>query len=222
MAWPMGTITTRRHKSIGYRISKYTHGFGSTATWDRPVWRIVETSGRNTARPDTGRRIAGPGRAVGARKEFSGDGECAAKKSEGTREEATLSLRRHRCEYEAIRSLSKERRWPVWLLCRILHIARSAYYQRLRQPQSKCELENECIARQVEQIHRIHPGMGYRRIRDDRFRHTPVVMGLASPEAPFPCRKRRSGRCASPAPNSRAAVLCPSAARTRRARRDRQ
>jgi transposase InsO family protein len=52
-------------------------------------------------------------------------------------------------------------------LCRILHIARSAYYQWLRQPQSKYELENACIAEQVEQIHRIHPDMGYRRIRDE-------------------------------------------------------
>lgn len=53
------------------------------------------------------------------------------------------------------------------MLCRILHVTRSAYYRWLKHPKSSHELENEQIAVEVEKIHETHPDMGYRRIRDE-------------------------------------------------------
>ena len=63
--------------------------------------------------------------------------------------------------------LSEERSFPVWKLCDLLHITRSAYYRWLMHPKSNHELENERIADKVEKIHEAHPDMGYRRIRDE-------------------------------------------------------
>ena len=55
----------------------------------------------------------------------------------------------------------------MWRLCDFLHITRSAYYRWLIHPKSPHELENERIAGEVEKIHKAHPDMGYRRIRDE-------------------------------------------------------
>lgn len=63
--------------------------------------------------------------------------------------------------------LSEERAFPVWRLCDFLHITRSAYYRWLTNPKSSHELENERIAGEVEKIHKAHPDIGYRRIRDE-------------------------------------------------------
>ena len=61
---------------------------------------------------------------------------------------------------------------PVWKLCGLLHLTRSAYYHWLRHPKSCREQENERIADEVGKIHEAHPDMGCRRIRDelDRYR----------------------------------------------------
>ncbi|MCI2161952.1 MAG: IS3 family transposase [Oscillospiraceae bacterium] len=77
-----------------------------------------------------------------------------------------MSLVRHQCEYEAVKELSEQEAFPVWKLCCLLHIAHSAYYKWLNCPRSSHEQENERIARDIEQIHKAHPDMGYRRIRD--------------------------------------------------------
>lgn len=74
---------------------------------------------------------------------------------------------RQQCEYEAIRGLSNDGTYAVWKLCRILRLARSAYYRWLKNSKSKSELENEEIAAKVAKIHAAHPDMGYRRIRDE-------------------------------------------------------
>jgi transposase InsO family protein len=66
-----------------------------------------------------------------------------------------------------VKILSEERIFPVWKLCDFLHITRSAYYRWLNHPKSNHELENERIAGEVEKIHKAHPDMGYRRIRDE-------------------------------------------------------
>lgn len=73
--------------------------------------------------------------------------------------------------YEAIKTLSEERSLPVWKLCDLLHLTRSAYYRWLKQSKSPHEQENERIAEKVKEIHKVHPDMGYRRIRDELFRH---------------------------------------------------
>jgi len=82
-------------------------------------------------------------------------------------EEATLSLVRQICKYEAIKELSETRSYPIWKLCRILLIARSAYYKWLNNPKSKSELDNEKLAAKIKKIHATRPDMGYRRIRDE-------------------------------------------------------
>ena len=61
--------------------------------------------------------------------------------------------------------------FPVWKLCDVLQITRSAYYRWLKCPKSGRELENERIAVEVEKIHTAHPDMGYRRIRDELDRY---------------------------------------------------
>jgi len=78
-----------------------------------------------------------------------------------------LSLIRQLCQYQAIKELSEKRLYPVHKLCRILDVARSAYYRWLRSPKSKAELENEELAVKINNIHLAHPDMGYRRIRDE-------------------------------------------------------
>ena len=73
--------------------------------------------------------------------------------------------------YEAVKTLPEERLLPVWKLCDLLHLTRSAYYQWLKQSKSPHEQENVRIAEKVKEIHRDHPDMGYRRIRDELDRH---------------------------------------------------
>jgi len=70
-----------------------------------------------------------------------------------------------------VKILSEERSLPVWKLCALLHLTRSAYYRWLNHPKSLREQENERIAEQVKKIHEAHPDMGYRRIRDELDRH---------------------------------------------------
>jgi transposase InsO family protein len=74
---------------------------------------------------------------------------------------------RHGSAYEAVKTLSEERSLPVWKLCQLLQLTRSAYYHWLKQPKSHHEQENESIAEQVKKIHEAHPDMGYRRIADE-------------------------------------------------------
>ena len=78
-----------------------------------------------------------------------------------------LGFMRNGSAYEAVKTLSEERSLPVWKLCGLLHLTRSAYYQWLKQKKSPHERENERIAEKVKEIHEAHPDMGYRRIRDE-------------------------------------------------------
>ena len=66
-----------------------------------------------------------------------------------------------------MKELSSEMGYPVEKLCNYLKIPRSAYYRWLKQPKSHREIENERIAEEIQQIHKEHPDMGYRRIRDE-------------------------------------------------------
>ena len=63
--------------------------------------------------------------------------------------------------------MSEDKSYPVWKLCRMLRVARSAYYHWLKKPKSESERENEEIADKVKKIHTARPDMGYRRIRDE-------------------------------------------------------
>lgn len=75
-----------------------------------------------------------------------------------------------------MRTLSEEQKYPVWKLCKFLHITRSAYYRWLKQPKSERELENERIAGEIVKIHEAHPSMGYRRIRDELDRNRGIYV----------------------------------------------
>lgn len=48
-----------------------------------------------------------------------------------------------------------------------LNITRSAYYHWLKHPKSNNELQNETLSIEIQKIHKEHPDMGYRRIRDE-------------------------------------------------------
>ena len=52
-------------------------------------------------------------------------------------------------------------------MCLYLGISRSAYYHWPKYPKSEGERKNEQIADLIKEIHRLHPDMGYRRIRDE-------------------------------------------------------
>ena len=70
-----------------------------------------------------------------------------------------------------MKTLSEEQFLPVWRLCDLLHLTRSAYYRWLKHPKSSREHENAHIADAVKKIHEAHPDMGYRRIRDELDRY---------------------------------------------------
>ena len=78
-----------------------------------------------------------------------------------------MSQFRRLLEYQAIRTLSEEKGYPVETLCSFLHVTRSAYYRWIKNPKSTNETRNEEIAEKIRQIHKKHPDMGYRRIRDE-------------------------------------------------------
>lgn len=73
--------------------------------------------------------------------------------------------------YQTVKTLSEEQSLPVWRLCNLLHLTRSAYYRWLKHPKSSREQENAHIADEVKKIHEDHPDMGYRRIRDELDRY---------------------------------------------------
>lgn len=52
-------------------------------------------------------------------------------------------------------------------MCKYLSITRSAYYHWLKHPKSNNELQNEMLSIEIQKIHKQHPDMGYRRIRDE-------------------------------------------------------
>ena len=69
--------------------------------------------------------------------------------------------------YKAIKELSSDKGYPVDKLCKYLNITRSAYYHWLKHPKSNNELQNETLSIEIQKIHKEHPDMGYRRIRDE-------------------------------------------------------
>ncbi|WP_200897034.1 IS3 family transposase [Pelosinus fermentans] len=67
----------------------------------------------------------------------------------------------------AIKELSSTKGYPTKKLCKYLKITRSAYYRWLNHPKSDSEIKNERISEEIYTIHKQHPDMGYRRIRDE-------------------------------------------------------
>ena len=67
----------------------------------------------------------------------------------------------------AVRECRQEKGYPVEELCRLLHIAKSAYYKWDAGKKGSRIRENEDIAEKVEEIHAKSPDKGYRRINDD-------------------------------------------------------
>lgn len=69
--------------------------------------------------------------------------------------------------YRTVRECHQEKGYPVAELCRLLHIAKSAYYKWEAGKKGNRIRENEEIADKVEKIHEKSPDKGYRRINDD-------------------------------------------------------
>lgn len=69
--------------------------------------------------------------------------------------------------YKVIKELSSDKGYPVDKLCKHLRITRSAYYHWLKHPKSNNEQQNEMLSIEIQKIHKEHPDMGYRRIRDE-------------------------------------------------------
>lgn len=72
--------------------------------------------------------------------------------------------------YSSIKYCNETKNYPVELCCRILHVARSAYYKWLNGDIGERIRENEQIAKKMEEIHMKDPSKGYRRINDDLYR----------------------------------------------------
>ena len=69
--------------------------------------------------------------------------------------------------YQAIKESKEEYGDPVELTCSLLGISRAAYYRWIGGKKCAREVENEKIAKIMEQIHTESPDKGYRRIKDD-------------------------------------------------------
>ena len=74
---------------------------------------------------------------------------------------------RHRHLYAVIQECHLEKGYPIEETCKLLRVARSAYHRWASGKMGHRIVENEEIARKVEQIHMVHPDKGYRRINDD-------------------------------------------------------
>ncbi len=71
----------------------------------------------------------------------------------------------------AIRDCASAYGLPVDTCCSVLNVSRAAYYKWLNGKPSARAIENERIAKIVENIHMEAPDKGYRRIRDDLERY---------------------------------------------------
>lgn len=69
--------------------------------------------------------------------------------------------------YMVVQSCHCEKGYSVEELCKLLHIAKSAYYKWATGKKSQRFIENEDIADKIEEIHTKNPDKGYRRINDD-------------------------------------------------------
>lgn len=69
--------------------------------------------------------------------------------------------------YQAIQEYNAQAGCPVEFGCRILRVARSAYYKWASGKVSQRTAENERLAQRIEQIHTESPDKGYRRINDE-------------------------------------------------------
>lgn len=74
---------------------------------------------------------------------------------------------RQRHIYQAIKECYEETGFPIEAACKLLHVARSAYYKWASGKLSPRALENERLAETIEKIHIENPDKGYRRLNDD-------------------------------------------------------
>lgn len=74
---------------------------------------------------------------------------------------------RQRRTYQAIKEWHEEQGFPIETACRLLHVARSAYYKWAVGKRSRRAVENEQLANTIEKIHSESPDKGYRRLNDD-------------------------------------------------------
>lgn len=89
------------------------------------------------------------------------------KKTRRNREKVTLKSIRQLHSYIAIKELSTEHpEYSIRMLCEMSGINRAAYYKWKNHKNSENDDLNERIADKIMEIHKSHPDMGDRRIRD--------------------------------------------------------
>ncbi|MBT9722270.1 IS3 family transposase [Dorea longicatena] len=88
------------------------------------------------------------------------------KKIRGDRKEAGLNRIRNEHAYLAIKELHEETKFSICSLCKIGHVSRAAYYKWLNHKESDNDKLNQKLAERLEELHKQHPDMGYRRLND--------------------------------------------------------
>lgn len=74
---------------------------------------------------------------------------------------------RQRHIYQAIKECYEETGFPIEAACKLLHVARFAYYKWASGKLSPRALENDRLAETIEKIHIESSEKGYRRLNDD-------------------------------------------------------
>ena len=69
--------------------------------------------------------------------------------------------------YKAIKECHVDKKYPIEVSCKLLHVARSAYNKWVSNKLSRRVAENELLAEKIEKIYMESPDKGYRRINDD-------------------------------------------------------
>ena len=88
------------------------------------------------------------------------------KKIRGDRKGQGLNRIRNEHAYLAIKELHEETKFSICSLCKIGHVSRAAYYKWLNHKESDNDKLNQKLAERLEELHKQHPDMGYRRLND--------------------------------------------------------
>lgn len=73
---------------------------------------------------------------------------------------------RHVMEYQIIKELHEEKKWPVYKLCAALGVSRAAYYKWCNREASQKQLDDEELAHRISEIYQQPRGIpGYRQMK---------------------------------------------------------
>ena len=73
---------------------------------------------------------------------------------------------RYVMEYQIIKELHEEKKWPVYKLCAALDVSRAAYYKWRNRETSQKQMDDEKLAQRISEIHQQQRGIpGYRQMK---------------------------------------------------------